>query len=316
MTEERAPVPDAQEVERQREFDAAVAQRMQEVSGEHHEQQKGWFRRALSWVGNKIKQAWNWFTGKIKLGAKWIAETTRKIWGSTKRTVKRVWDWSTDKAKRAWSWMKDKAKRTWAWTKVHAKKTWGWLTVNSKKAWSWGKNAWLGANIAGRIGAVAGLGIFGGLIGWPLLMVAGLGTAAFLLVGNTAPAQSAEEKADEAYAATLLSRDVLLLNVDQERELWDLFQGMAEEQREKMAADSLSPAQHSHIVGQKRFVLARVRDKSTASRDAIFEEFKRREGTDFRAYIEAEVKAGMRAAEIKVNKLLRENKVQTTPELP
>jgi hypothetical protein len=310
MTEERAPVPDAQEVERQLEFDTAVAQRMKEVSGEHHEQQKGWFRRALSWVGNKIKQAWNWFTGKIKLGAKWIAETTRKIWGSTKRTVKRVWDWSTDKAKRAWSWMKDKAKRTWAWTKVHAKKTWGWLTVNSKKAWSWGKNAWLGANIAGRIGAVAGLGIFGGLIGWPLLMFAGLGTAAFLLVGNTAPAQSAEEKADEAYAATILSRDVFLVNKDQETALNQLLFETLNEHGRLLETDGLSQAQHSHYVGQKVFIKARAIEKNTLDRDAILLQFKELQGEMFDQFIEAEVKAGMRAAEIKVNKLLRKHKVQ------
>ena len=332
-----AGMPDAEELARRREYDAAVARRVKEVAGEQVQQQKGMFRRALEWIGNKAKQAWQWFTGKVKLGAKWIAETTRKIWGSTKRTVKRVWDWSTDKAKRAWSWMKDKAKKTWNWTKVNAKKAWGWTKVNAKKAWnwtkinskkawswtkvngrklwSWAKRTWIGASIAARAASFAGVGIFGGLIGAPLLMIAGLGTAAFLLINSSTPAKkSADEKADDAYANELMSKDVLLINTDQERALINLYAVKGDEHQAKLNGQ-ISEHDHSYYVGYLEFLRVRVQEKSTASRVAIYDEYKAAMDSEFEGFLPESVKAGMMDAERDVKKLLREHKVQTTPVL-
>ena len=327
--------PDPEELRKLRAYDAAVARRLQEVSGEHHEQQKGWFRQALEWVGNKVKQAWNWFTGKIRLGAKWIAETTRKIWGSTKRTVKQVWDWSTDKSKRAWSWMKDKAKRAWNWTKINGRKAWNWTKVNTKKAWnstkvngkkiwnwtkvngqkiwSWGRRTWIGASVASRVASLAGVGIFGGLIGVPLLMVVGLATAAFLLISSSAPTKTAKEIADEKVVVELLAGKVLPLNLEQERALYNLLQKLQREHQEMLDADHISPAQHSNYIGQKEFVRARVMEKSTATRADLFEKYKQSEAEDWADYIPSQVAIGMRDAEIKVNKLLVEHQDQKEP---
>jgi len=242
---------------------------------------KNMFMRALRWMGRKAREAWNWFTGKVKVGAEWLSKKASNGWERTKRV-----------SNRTWTWFKAKAKDGWAWGRKAGRWTWD----HGVEALSW----------AGRTTRI----VIGSVLGVTWISVFGLSLLAILAIGLTigwlvsTPMPVGElTPAEQKIINKLMNGQTLVMNEAQEKAISYAVGEIVLERDKKNAGEGMTPYEAGYFVGRVELYIKRIAG-STAKWELLYEDWEQAAiRMDTRAD-RAAVKAGMRAADREVKKLL------------
>lgn len=257
---------------------------MAEKASEKVEQTKGWFRRALEWVGDKAQKAWNWFTGTVSGGAKWIKD----------RAID-TFNWSRVNGKKAWAKVKDFATRAW-------NVGWEWL----QWGWDHGVSAvlWLSKPARIVLGSVMGLTLFAA-IGAPVLGTAAIALAVFSLL-------KFPKTEEQKYAEELASKDKFEMNTAQSEEIRKYIGDATLEYQTKVAehqASGSTSAMNPYLAGvyQGKALVVEARQSGlNISKEKILEQLEEKlrvMGKTEPTFVRG-AKDGMRAALSEIGKIM------------